>query len=59
MKKNLKSAPNFHLAHGAHEAYLTCDGKRLAHVKYGTCGKCVLVNHNRPWLKLGVLEILI
>jgi len=52
-------APILHLAHGAHEAYLTCDGKRLAHVKYGICGKCALVKHNRPWLKLGVLEILI
>ena len=59
MKKNLKLAPILHLAHGTHEAYLTCDGKHLAHVKYGICGKCTLVKHNRPWLKLGVLEILI
>ena len=41
MKMNLKLAPNLNLAHGAHEAYLTCDGKRLAHVSYETCGKCV------------------
>ncbi len=43
MKKNLKVAPILHLAHGAHVAYLTCDGKNLAHVKYGICGKCALV----------------
>jgi len=39
IKMNLKLAPNLNLAHGAHEAYLTCDGKCLAHVSYGTCGK--------------------